>query len=208
MVVESPVSVRSKKNRAVGIPSIDLSLDRSKVSELIVQACQNYGFFKQHAEPTDGFGYGSRNIGLNGDKGGGKIVGYPQYQIESNFRKRPPNYEMPSVGAANGYIKAVRDLASEILDLEAEGLRVHDRYVFSKLIEDVQNDSVLRFNHCPSLKTSKSRKDDDEVGFGEHSNPQILTILRFNDVSGLQISLPDGFCLAGFNKWKIYERET
>ncbi|XP_039048346.1 gibberellin 2-beta-dioxygenase 2-like [Hibiscus syriacus] len=55
MVVESPVSVRSKKNRAVGIPSIDLSLDRSKVSELIVQACQNYGFFKviNHGVPTD-----------------------------------------------------------------------------------------------------------------------------------------------------------
>ncbi|KAE8710684.1 monoglyceride lipase-like [Hibiscus syriacus] len=38
-------------------------------------------------------------IQLNRDfKGGGKIVGYPQHQVESSFRKRPPNYEMPSVG--------------------------------------------------------------------------------------------------------------
>ncbi|KAE8660075.1 hypothetical protein F3Y22_tig00116958pilonHSYRG00032 [Hibiscus syriacus] len=29
--------------------------------------------------------------------GGGKIVGYSQHQVESSFRKRPPNYEMPSV---------------------------------------------------------------------------------------------------------------
>ncbi|KAE8683251.1 hypothetical protein F3Y22_tig00111213pilonHSYRG00590 [Hibiscus syriacus] len=29
---------------------------------------------------------------------GGRIVGCPQRQIESNFRGRPPNYEMPSVG--------------------------------------------------------------------------------------------------------------
>ncbi|KAE8669986.1 Protein RADIALIS-like 6 [Hibiscus syriacus] len=30
--------------------------------------------------------------------GGSKIVGYPQHHVESSFRKRPPNYEMPFVG--------------------------------------------------------------------------------------------------------------
>lgn len=94
--------------------------------------------------------------------------------------------------AANEYIKAVRELASEILDLAAEGLGLQDKYVFSKLITDVQSDSILRFNHYPPLSSTPC-KDDDEVGFGEHSDPQILTILRSNDVRGLQIALRDGF---------------
>ncbi|MBA0825802.1 hypothetical protein Goarm_010719, partial [Gossypium armourianum] len=94
--------------------------------------------------------------------------------------------------AANEYIKAVRELASEILDLVAQGLWLQDKYAFSKLITDVQSDSILRFNHYPAL-SSKPCKDDDEVGFGEHSDPQILTIFRSNDVGGLQIALRDGF---------------
>ncbi|KAK8501841.1 hypothetical protein V6N13_046155 [Hibiscus sabdariffa] len=228
MVVQSPVAVSTKKTRAVavGIPSVDLSLDRSMVTELIVQASQNYGFFKvinhgvprvtisrledegvgffdrpahdvQRAEPAGSFGYGSRNIGLNGDKGELDYLLLPTdpfsvVETSKTISNEPQNFS----GAANGYIEAVRELASGVLDLAAEGLRVHDKYVFSKLIKDAQNDSVLRFNHYPPLKSSKPKpckdEDDDEVGFGEHSDPQILTILRSNDVAGLQISLPDG----------------
>ncbi|GMI74026.1 Arabidopsis thaliana gibberellin 2-oxidase 4, ARABIDOPSIS THALIANA GIBBERELLIN 2-OXIDASE 6 [Hibiscus trionum] len=218
------VAVRTKKTRAAGIPSVDLSLDRSMVSELIVQACQNYGFFKvinhgvprvtisrledegvrffdrpardvQRAEPAGSFGYGSRNIGLNGDKGELEYLLLPTdpfsiVETSKTISDEPRNFS----GAANDYIEAVRELASEVLDLAAEGLRVHDKYFFSNLIKDDQNDSVLRFNHYPPLKTSEPCKDEedaDEVGFGEHSDPQILTVLRSNDVAGLQIALPD-----------------
>lgn len=101
--------------------------------------------------------------------------------------------------AAGGYIEAVRGLACEILEVMAEGLLVSDSAVFSRLIRDVDNDSVLRLNHYPPLRVLLECKDwdfspsyDDSlklVGFGEHSDPQILTLLRSNDVGGLQISV-------------------
>lgn len=91
-------SVRSKKTKAVGIPTIDLSMERSQLSEVVVEACEQYGIFKvvnhgvpkqvisrleeegvqffakpitekRQAGPAAPFGYGSRNIGSNGDMG-------------------------------------------------------------------------------------------------------------------------------------------
>ncbi|GMQ00432.1 hypothetical protein CsSME_00047527 [Camellia sinensis var. sinensis] len=55
MVVSSPTPFRTKKARAVGIPIIDLSLERSVSFEKIVQACQDYGFFKvvNHGVPME-----------------------------------------------------------------------------------------------------------------------------------------------------------
>jgi len=99
----------------------------------------------------------------------------------------------------SAYTEGVRELACEILELMAEGLGVPDRWFLSRLIREVDSDSVLRFNHYPPI-LNKDCKDKDKspshnhtkVGFGEHSDPQILTILRSNDVCGLQISLQDG----------------
>lgn len=97
------------------------------------------------------------------------------------------------------YIKAVRGLGCELLDLMAEELLVTDTSVFSRLIRDVDGDSVLRLNHYPSVQVDCNDRDTshpydnrNKVGFGEHSDPQILTLLRSNDVGGLQISIEDG----------------
>ncbi|CAN0885273.1 Gibberellin 2-beta-dioxygenase 6, partial [Linum grandiflorum] len=76
-------------------------------------------------------------------------------------------------------------------------LRLPNKYVFSRLIRDVQNDSVIRVNHYPLLDKDNHQKDlasstAKRIGFGEHSDPQILTILRSNDVPGLQVCTQDG----------------
>lgn len=100
--------------------------------------------------------------------------------------------------AVNCYIEAVKQLAREILDLTAEGLGVPP-HTFSKLISTVDSDSVLRVNHYPPSDqflggtTTLSDKSASlmRVGFGEHTDPQILTVLRSNGVGGLQVSNSD-----------------
>lgn len=100
MVVPSPTSTKitSNKTRAMGIPTIDLSMERSQLSQTVVKACEEYGFFrvvnhnvpkeviarleeesaeffskpsheKRRAGPASPFGYGFTNIGPNGDIG-------------------------------------------------------------------------------------------------------------------------------------------
>lgn len=99
----------------------------------------------------------------------------------------------------NDYVEAVRNLACEILDLVGEGLCecgvYNDKSVFRKLIRDVNNDSCFRINYYPSRHLPPSPSSHC-MGFGEHSDPQILTVLHSNDVAGLQIYSPDGFWIS------------
>ncbi|XP_004288358.1 PREDICTED: gibberellin 2-beta-dioxygenase 2 [Fragaria vesca subsp. vesca] len=230
MVVPSPSPMRTKKTKAVGIPTIDLSTyNRSKLAELIVEACEEYGFFKvvnhgvpkeviarieeegfgffakpaaekQRAGPASPFGYGSKNIGRNGDMG---ELEYLLLQSNPLFISETSNAVSDDPTkfscAVNDYIEAVKELACEVLDLVGEGLWISDKSVLSGFIRDVQSDSILRLNHYPPLDKDLSTKlahpcanNNTRIGFGEHSDPQILTILRSNDVGGLQICLHDG----------------
>lgn len=102
--------------------------------------------------------------------------------------------------AVNDYTEAVKEVACEILELAAEGLWVPDKSSLSKFIRDVHSDSLLRINHYPPVKKGNDNWDPcqlqnsnkNTIGFGEHSDPQILTILRSNNVGGLQISTHHG----------------
>ncbi|PIN15554.1 Iron/ascorbate family oxidoreductase [Handroanthus impetiginosus] len=225
MVVPSPAPLRTKKTRALGIPVIDLSLERSKLCELIIKACKEFGFFqvenhgisreiisrvenegqdffskpaceKQRAGPPTPFGYGCKNIGFNGDKGELEYI-----LLEANSRSISERSNLISAdpakfsGAVNDYIQAVRNLACDILDMVAEGLWVPNKSIFSNFIRDQESDSCFRINHYPSINSDNSFFDNHtktRIGFGEHSDPQILTILWSNNVDGLQILSRDG----------------
>ncbi|KAL8142657.1 hypothetical protein V2J09_015689 [Rumex salicifolius] len=218
MAVPSPtINPKSKIIRV-----IDLSEKSSpELPEAVVACCEESGIFKvvNHGVPMDvvsrleresmdffsrptwekqtaagpanpPFGYGCKTIGANGD------VSHLEYLLlhtqQPCFLSQQQQHSNFS-GSVRDYVESVRDLACEILDLVAEGLRAPDKAVLSKLIRDVESDSILRLNHYPpSLHVPSS----DNVGFGEHTDPQILTILRSNDVGGLQICTPDGLWVA------------
>ncbi|XP_038905831.1 gibberellin 2-beta-dioxygenase 2-like [Benincasa hispida] len=236
MVVPPPNSspTTDSKSSAVAaarIPTIDLSGITSKrqdISKLLVEACENYGFFKliNHGVPQDSitrveeeafaffamptaeklaanpsppatnttrFGYGIKNIGCNGDMGeleylllSAQPTSVSQFALP--LSKNPSNFSC----ALNGYIQEIKNVACELLDLMAEGLGISDTSIFSRLISDDQSDSLFRINHYRPLPDFINLPPSNKIGFGEHSDPQIFTILRSNDVGGLEISLDDG----------------
>ncbi|KAL8137167.1 hypothetical protein V2J09_003168 [Rumex salicifolius] len=143
--------------------------------------------------PVKPFGYGCKNIGFNGDMG---ELEYLLLHTHPNSVSQVSNYisrdSTNFSDAANEYIGAMEKLAYELLDLVAEGLCAPDKGIFSRLITDIQSDSLLRLNHYPPSLHVGSTEGGERVGFGEHTDPQILTILRSNDVGGLQFCTHQG----------------
>lgn len=90
------------------------------------------------------------------------------------------------------YIRAVKDMCYVVLELMAEGLGIAQRNVLSKLLKDEKSDSCFRLNHYPPCPEMQALNGRNLVGFGEHTDPQIISVLRSNNISGLQICLADG----------------
>ncbi|KAL5577229.1 hypothetical protein UlMin_018928 [Ulmus minor] len=149
---------------------------------------------KNRAGPPNPFGYGNKRIGPNGD------VGWVEYlllktnpEITSDksifiFQKNPEIFR----SAIENYVSAVKKMAFKIMELVADGLGIEDRNVFSRMLSDEKSDSCFRLNHyppCPELQALSGR---NLVGFGEHTDPQIISVLRSNNTSGFQICLKDG----------------
>ncbi|KAL8148709.1 hypothetical protein AgCh_005898 [Apium graveolens] len=197
-----------------GIPVIDLSNPDS--TSCLVEACEDYGFFKvinhgipthfisnletqaidffslplhekEKAGPPNPFGYGNKSIGRHGDIGWLEYLllttdhDFDYQKLASVSAQTPENFRQ----AVNDYVSAVKNMACQILELLADGLKIQEKNVFSKLLMDEQSDSVFRLNHYPASP------DKNLIGFGEHTDPQIISVLRSNNTSGLQISLKD-----------------
>ncbi|XP_057796077.1 gibberellin 2-beta-dioxygenase 1-like [Salvia miltiorrhiza] len=198
------------------LPLIDLSEPDSQSQ--LVKACEEVGFFKvinhgvpfqfmadleseaikffslplsdkEKAGPPDPFGYGHKNIGCTGD------VGWVEYLLFTTDADSIYHKFASIFGEAadrfrcvlNEYLSAVKKMACRILEMVAEGLKIQPRDVLSKLLMDEQSDSVFRVNHYPARPETEGL-----IGFGEHTDPQIISVLRSNNTSGLQISLKEG----------------
>ncbi|CAA7036984.1 unnamed protein product [Microthlaspi erraticum] len=198
------------------IPVIDISDPESK--HALVKACEDFGFFKvinhgvsselvsvlEHeavdffslpkSEKTQlagyPFGYGNSKIGRNGD------VGWVEYLLMNanlasgsdpflpGLLKNPETFR----NALEEYTRSVRKMTCDVLEMITDGLKIKPRNTLSKLVSDQNADSIFRLNHYPPCPLINK----NVIGFGEHTDPQIISVLRSNNTSGLQINLTDG----------------
>ncbi|XP_023003444.1 gibberellin 2-beta-dioxygenase-like [Cucurbita maxima] len=199
---------------AANIPAIDLADPDAKSH--IVKACEEIGFFKvvshqvpielmtkledealrffslsqaekDKARPPYPLGYGSKNIGPNGDKG------WIEYLL-LNANPLPlfvPNSES-LIAAVKEYVTAVKKLSCEVAELIAEELKIEPRNTISKLLNEEKSDCCFRVNRYPPCPELQAVDGKSMIGFGEHTDPQIISLLRSNNSTGLQICLRDG----------------
>ncbi|CAK7350212.1 unnamed protein product [Dovyalis caffra] len=149
---------------------------------------------KDKIGPPDPFGYGNKKIGPNGDVGWVEYLllnTNPQIAFQktfSIFQENQQNFRY----AVEDYILSVKRMTFEVLELIADGLGIESRNVFSRMLRNDKSDSCFRLNHyppCPELQALSGR---NLIGFGEHTDPQIISVLRSNNTNGLQICLKDG----------------
>nr|GMD63953.1 polygalacturonase At1g48100 [Ipomoea batatas] len=146
------------------------SEDRARLSDQVVKACEEVGIFKvvnhgvsdktvasmemealsffskpaaekRRAGPATPFGYGCNAIGCNGDKGDLEYI-----LLEANPGSISPtaHYSLNFRCVVRDYVDAVRNVACEVLEVAAEGLRVQDKRVFSRMLRDPQSDSCFQ----------------------------------------------------------------
>ncbi|CAD5183793.1 unnamed protein product [Musa acuminata subsp. malaccensis] len=149
---------------------------------------------KERSGPPDPFGYGNRKIGANGDIGWLEyllfaVASKPLSYTFMDFLREPAACSFSS--ALKEYLAAVRKLASKVLELMAEGLDIEPRDVISRLVMDENSDGIFRLNHYPPCPVLRGY-NYGLTGFGEHTDPQVISVLRSNNSTGLQISLKDG----------------
>ncbi|KAF7023761.1 hypothetical protein CFC21_036214 [Triticum aestivum] len=200
-----------------GMPVVDLSSPGAP--RAIADACERFGFFKlvNHGVPADTmdrleseavrffslpqadkdrsgpaypFGYGSKRIGLNGD------MGWLEYLLLAvDAASLSAACAVPSCAlfraALNEYIAAVRKVAVRVMEAMAEGLGIAPVDALSAMVTAEGSDQVFRVNHYPPCHALQGL-GCSATGFGEHTDPQLISVLRSNGTSGLQIALQNG----------------
>ncbi|KAL0554051.1 hypothetical protein IC582_007959 [Cucumis melo] len=181
-----------------GIPQDSVSrVEEEAISFFAMPTAEKLATSSQNAPPinsTTRIGYGIRNIGCSGDMGEIEYLllsARPSSvsQLALSLSKNPSNFSR----VLNGYIQEIKDVACELLDLMAEGLGISDTSIFSRMILDDHNVSLFRINrYRPFPDDIINHPPPNTIGFSEHTDPQIFTILRSNDVGGFHISVNDG----------------
>ncbi|WVZ99233.1 hypothetical protein U9M48_044562 [Paspalum notatum var. saurae] len=199
------------------VPAVDLSSPGAALA--VVDACERFGFFKvvnhgvpmrtvdtleaeavrffasPQAEkdacgPADPLGYGSKRIGRNGDNG---WLEYLLLAVGGHASSSVSSSPVLPSDAVDEYVGAVRGLATAALDAVAEGLGVAPRDALSRMVTDAASDGVFRINHYPPCPLLQRLPESCSVtGFGEHTDPQLVSVLRSNGTAGLQLALQDG----------------
>ncbi|KAM0921274.1 hypothetical protein ACQ4PT_007141 [Festuca glaucescens] len=88
------------------------------------------------------------------------------------------------------YAAAVRRVACGVLELMAEGLGIEPADAISRLVADAESDNMLWVNHYPPAPAQQAGRL--LTGFGEHTDPQIISVLCSNGTTGLEIAGHDG----------------
>ncbi|XP_013627334.1 PREDICTED: gibberellin 2-beta-dioxygenase 1-like [Brassica oleracea var. oleracea] len=86
-------------------------------------------------------------------------------------------------------------MTCDVLEMMTDGLGIKPRNTHSKLVSGENTDSIFRLNHyppCPLINNNNTNGSNIVIGFGEHTDPQIISVLRSNNTCGLQINLSDG----------------
>ncbi|WOL20601.1 hypothetical protein Cni_G29406 [Canna indica] len=151
---------------------------------------------KEKSGPPNPLGYGNKKIGSNGDKGWVEYLVFsvcpkPLSSMLINLLHQPSTYSFSC--ALKEYLSAIRKLASQVLELMAEGLGMESGEGISKFVMGEESDGIFRINHYPPYPVLQGFNCDYKLtGFGEHTDPQVISVLRSNNSPGLQIALKDG----------------
>uniref|UniRef100_A0A0E0PIV9 Fe2OG dioxygenase domain-containing protein n=1 Tax=Oryza rufipogon TaxID=4529 RepID=A0A0E0PIV9_ORYRU len=214
-----PAAVQKAAPPLADVPEVDLGggACRADAARAVVAACEGHGFFKVtgHGVPA---GLLAR---VEAAAAAFFAMAQPEKEAAAaaaaeDRLQRGPRYLLLGVAAAaaaplpahgeaspspsygsfrdilNEYVVAVRAMMWEVLKLMAEGLGLKEKDALVRLVSHEESDSVLRVNHYPPHPELKQQGHGRLTGFGEHTDPQIISVLRSNDTSGLEISLRDG----------------